>query len=467
MSNKKQSSGCRRYILAALIALLMTMLLAAGLTFLPRLLGLSFPFPVSFAQTIIRDTPKADKTSNPGKINRADKPAPPAVKITHTPGTISLKWEPIPNAVNYEFLLLADERNTPDNVILRQVLYTNGTFLNRAHNHYPASTEALAKARWTVRGLDYSNRPISGFSALLPVTAGVFDSPTLLITGELDKMTDAPLYPSYAWIPRDDTPLYEVEVWQRVQNDSGDADYLQAIYHTEEIAFFDPMAYRRPGNYFWRVRPLRSSSQGDDWSEPQFFRVKSPSEVKIAALGDSITHGGGSIAAPPCYPMYTYMSYSPVPIKNLGRSGDTTGDLTDRFEDDLLPFAPETLLIMGGINDLRIGLNADSIIANLAWLEESAWENGITPVFSTVLPLNPQRMAEITDIEPVAEGWQSELIAVNQWIRSREYFIDISSPELVDEKGWLRESCSADGLHPDASAKKIIGETVGKYLQKF
>ena len=198
MSNKKQSSGCRRYILAALIALLMTLLLAAGLTFLPRLLGLSFPFPVSFAQTIIRDTPKADKTGNPGKINRTDKPAPPAVKITHTPGTISLKWEPIPNAVNYEFLLLADERNTPDNVILRQVLYTNGTFLNRAHNHYPASTEALAKARWTVRGLDYSNRPISGFSAPLPVTAGVFDSPTLLITGELDKMTDAPLYPSYA-----------------------------------------------------------------------------------------------------------------------------------------------------------------------------------------------------------------------------------------------------------------------------
>ena len=64
MSNKKQSSGCRRYILAALIALLMTLLLAAGLTFLPRLLGLSFPFPVSFAQTIIRDTPKADKTGN-------------------------------------------------------------------------------------------------------------------------------------------------------------------------------------------------------------------------------------------------------------------------------------------------------------------------------------------------------------------------------------------------------------------
>ena len=69
MSNKKQSSGCRRYILAALIALLMTLLLAAGLTFLPRLLGLSFPFPVSFAQTIIRDTPKADKTGDPGSKN--------------------------------------------------------------------------------------------------------------------------------------------------------------------------------------------------------------------------------------------------------------------------------------------------------------------------------------------------------------------------------------------------------------
>ncbi|MDO4204049.1 MAG: GDSL-type esterase/lipase family protein [Selenomonadaceae bacterium] len=458
MPTQNRNSGCRRYIVAALIALLMTVLLAAGLTFLPRLFGISLTFPVSFAKTVSRDSRKPDKAADT---------AAPAVRIAAVPDTISLKWEPIPNAVNYEFLLLQDDRNTPDSVILRQVLYTNGTFLTRQSRHYPDSTEALSKARWTVRGLDYRDRPVSDFSAPLPLTAGAFDSPTLLISGELDKMADAPLYPSYAWIPRDDTPLYEVEVWQRVRTDKENADYLLAVYHTEEIAVFDPMAYRRPGSYFWRVRPLRNNSQGDGWSEPQFFRVNPPEEVQIAALGDSITHGGGSIAAPPCYTMYTYMNYSPVPIKNLGRSGDTTGDLTDRFEDDVLPFAPKTLLIMGGINDLRLGFDADSIIANLAWLEEAARENGITPVFSTVLPLNPQRMAEFTDIEPVAEGWQAELTIVNEWIRSREHFIDISSPELVDEKGWLRESCSADGLHPDASAKKIIGETIGKYLQKF
>lgn len=74
-------------------------------------------------------------------------------------------------------------------------------------------------------------------------------------------------------------------------------------------------------------------------------------------------------------------------------------------------------------------------------------------------------MISFPNIEPVADGWQQELAKVNEWIKTREHFVDVSSPALIDEVGWLRESYSADGLHPDANAKKHMGEAIGNYLK--
>lgn len=451
---KKSKSGCRRYLLAAGIALLMAVTIAAGLAFLPRLFGLELPWPVSFAQTLGRG--KAD-----------DEPAAqaPVKKITQVPQTISLKWEPVPNAVTYEFLLLEGKKISPDKVLLRQTLYTNGTFLNRRHHHYPNDADVLSRAHWVVRGLDYRGKPLQDFSAPRPIAGEIFDSPTVLISGELDKMTDAPLYPSYAWIPRDDTFRYEVEVWQQGGADVKTGDVRKAVYQIEGSAILDPAPFRQPGSYFWRVRPFTKASRPEDgWSAPQFFTVNPSETVRVAALGDSITHGG-SLAAPPCYRMYTFMDYCPVPVKNLGRAGDTTEDLVNRFQTDVLPFSPEILLIMGGINDLRLGSKADAVIENLYFLEKAARRRGIIPVFVTVLPINPLRMISFPNIEPVADGWQQELAKVNAWIKTREHFVDVSSPALIDEVGWLRESYSADGLHPDANAKKHMGEAIGNYLK--
>lgn len=181
-------------------------------------------------------------------------------------------------------------------------------------------------------------KPLQDFSSPRPIAGEIFDSPTVLISGELDKMADAPLYPSYAWIPRDDTFRYEVEVWQQGGGDAKTDDVRKAVYQIEGAAILDPAPFRQAGSYFWRVRPfIKNGRPEDGWSEPQFFTVNPPEAVRVAALGDSITHGG-SLAAPPCYRMYTFMDYCPVPIKNLGRAGDTTEDLVNRFQADVLPF---------------------------------------------------------------------------------------------------------------------------------
>lgn len=202
-------------------------------------------------------------------------------------------------------------------------------------------------------------------------------------------MADAPLYPSYAWIPRDDTFRYEVEVWQQGGGDAKTDDVRKAVYQIEGAAILDPAPFRQAGSYFWRVRPfIKNGRPEDGWSEPQFFTVNPPEAVRVAALGDSITHGG-SLAAPPCYRMYTFMDYCPVPIKNLGRAGDTTEDLVNRFQADVLPFFPDILLISGGINDLRLGNKADNVIENLALLEKAARRRGSSPSWLRSCPSIP------------------------------------------------------------------------------
>jgi len=106
-----------------------------------------------------------------------------------------------------------------------------------------------------------------------------------------------------------------------------------------EYDVYDDRAYRTPGHYVYRVRGVTAAGAPlSDWSEEGSFDVAG--NTPIAALGDSITHGGGAITLPPSYTLYDWETYCAVPVKNLGRSGDTTADLLARFDSDVLPFAP-------------------------------------------------------------------------------------------------------------------------------
>ena len=152
-----------------------------------------------------------------------------------------------------------------------------------------------------------------------------------------------------------------------------------------------------------------------------------------------------------------------MPIKNLARSGDTTQQMIDRFDNDVLPFAPKVLLIMAGVNDIRTGSTAEAVIKNLEVLRDKCLANDITPVFCTVTAMNPDKM-NLRGI-PLTDGdWREAREKVNLWIMSTPYFVDVASP-LIDGEGYLRSELTPDGLHPALRGKKIMGETVAKYLR--
>ena len=314
---------------------------------------------------------------------------------------------------------------------------------------------------WSVEGIDVDGGSVGAINNQ-PLSKAVLHPEAPLVFDEYAEMSYVPVYPVYSWATVLNASSYEVELWRRGEG----GDKRVRNYYTYERTLYDETPLNSGGAYYWRVRALDGGGRRySEWSEPREWVVTSPSPV--VAIGDSLTHGGGAISVPPSMLMYCWESYSGVAIKNIGRSGDSTSDMIQRFSRDVLPFAPKVAVILGGVNDIRMGEPAGDVIANLSTLMNMCESNGITPVLVTIPPIEPERMARMEEIETPAGGWRSQLEMVNDWIRSQKYYVDVA-PYLTDKDGNLKKNMTSDGLHPDRDAKKYIGETIGAYLhEKF
>ena len=284
--------------------------------------------------------------------------------------------------------------------------------------------------------------------------AAKFSPPEL--TAEFEQMDFMQLYPTYSWSPIVGTEFYSVQVVR--------VDTNQIVRELKNSEAFnrvtDTTPFIEPGEYFWRVCVVdKRGRQLSDWSEKKFFTVTAP--VEVAVLGDSISHGGAAYI-PAGQLACQWETYSPVPVKNLARSGDTTQMMLARFESDVLPFAPKVLIIFGGINDIRTGATAEAVIANLQALRDKCIANNITPVFCTLTSMNPDIMRSRGI--PLTDGdWQAQRERINAWIMQTPHFIDVADA-LTDQQGYLAAHLTPDGLHPAQRGKMILGKIIGDYL---
>ncbi|WP_315004107.1 GDSL-type esterase/lipase family protein [uncultured Selenomonas sp.] len=378
---------------------------------------------------------------------------PPAAAL---PSSVLLRWAPYNGAVRYEVRILV--RTAEGRMVEQQKLsrvYTTGV-------HIPL-TGLLPQddLYWTVQPLGYDGTPIAAASAPQPVREALADPPAPVLTAEYDKMAYAPLYPVYSWIPLSGQTHHEVEVYRRA------ADGRDVFLHTLQAGeqdVYDDAPFTVPGHYVYRVRGVTTAGTPiSDWSAGGTFDVVP--HTPIAAIGDSITHGGGAITLPPSYTLYDWETYCTVPVKNLGHSGDTTADMLARFDRDVLPFAPRVLIIMGGVNDYRSGVYGAQTVRNLAALGEKCRAHGITPIFLTVTPIRPAWMTKRMTIMTPPSDWMDHRDYINDWVRQQEFSVDVSSM-LADANGELEAAYTTDGLHPDYMGKKHIGQTVDSYLRK-
>lgn len=341
---------------------------------------------------------------------------------------------------------------------------------------FPATGPALAAARFNALQRDFiSSSPFTNIPHAEIYTSGYIprrsEGPELVKNlsvseraAPVPKSTSGVwnltlLYPVYSYLPYPEAAAYEVELLSEYPK----SDSVQRIFSkiTTLCNVYDPSP--RIGTYYWRVRALDASGEAiSEWSLPTMQRTSPADLWEVGLYGDSITHGGGHVLYSPSDPAYSYGTYLDFPAVNLAKSGDSMAMLVARFDRDVLPFHVRTLLVMGGINSIRTGKSAASVIQGLEALRQACMDHHIRPILLTLPPINPDALRRIYH-EATPSDWRVTLDAVNAYIRSVPH-IDTAAPF---GEGALAEDMAFDGLHGDPEMKRIIAMVINAHRQEL
>jgi acyl-CoA thioesterase-1 len=201
---------------------------------------------------------------------------------------------------------------------------------------------------------------------------------------------------------------------------------------------------------------------------------------KIVCFGDSLTLGYLSPTRHSPFPEHvaygTYLQEwigTPGHVLVHGVCGETTQDMRVRFHSDVLEHLPHVAIILGGTNDLGLGVSLAAIMENLEFFYEQAQAHGILPVAVTVPSLREDSCLNddadggvpTSRLSPAIEEAIAQRVAVNQTIK------DICRERQIPVVDWFAETCephtnalapeySNDGLHLTTAGYRKIAEMI-------
>lgn len=180
-------------------------------------------------------------------------------------------------------------------------------------------------------------------------------------------------------------------------------------------------------------------------------------EARVVFMGDSIT----DLWDNPGYGAF----FPGKPYVNRGISGQTTPQMLIRFRPDVIALQPKVVVILAGTNDIAGNtgpMTMDAIEANLASMADLARANNIRVVLASLLPVSDYEKNK--DGQPIIQTKRrppEQIKTLNAWIK--EYaaknghtYLDYYSA-MVDEKGFLKDELSNDGLHANDKGYAVMG----------
>jgi len=175
-------------------------------------------------------------------------------------------------------------------------------------------------------------------------------------------------------------------------------------------------------------------------------------EQRVVFMGDSITDS------------WKLDQYFPgAPYVNRGISGQTTSQMLLRFRADVIDLHPKVVVILAGTNDLAGNtgpMTLEAIEDNLMSMAELAKANSIKTVFASVLPISDYEERDGKPINQSTRRPPEKIRALNEWIRAyaaqnKLIYLDYYSA-MIDDKDFLKEELSEDGLHPNAKGYAVM-----------
>jgi len=199
---------------------------------------------------------------------------------------------------------------------------------------------------------------------------------------------------------------------------------------------------------------------------------------RVVFMGDSITDFW---TLPESFPGKPYV--------NRGIGGQVTAQMLVRMYPDVLNLKPAAMVLLAGTNDVARNngpVTLAMIEEDIMAMTELAQLHGIKVLLSSVTPISdyPYLSQQNGPPAPAVPGGRgapprqkmtegrppSDILKLNAWMK--EYaakvnatYVDYFSA-MVDDRGWLKDGISADGLHPNAEGYKIMTAILAAALQK-
>ena len=222
----------------------------------------------------------------------------------------------------------------------------------------------------------------------------------------------------------------------------------------------------------------RLAEQLQDWNQLGRYHAaneklkEQPADPKrVVFLGDSITDG-----------WKLEESFPGKPYVNRGIGGQTTPQMLARMYADVIALKPAVMILLAGTNDIARNtgpMTAEMIEQNFMAITELAQHHGIKVVLCAVMPVSnypwEQQQREGTSRRPTRSKMTvgrppADILKLNAWIKDYAKRVDAIYADyytaFVDEKGWLKDGYSNDGLHPNAEGYKLMAPVAEEAIQK-
>jgi len=211
-----------------------------------------------------------------------------------------------------------------------------------------------------------------------------------------------------------------------------------------------------------KTQLTRAETRLKDW--PQLARYHdanakvtgtTKNEARVVFMGDSITDSWQNSKFGGFFPGKPYI--------DRGISGQTTPQMLVRFRADVIVLHPRVVVILAGTNDLAGNtgpMTLEAIEDNLISMAELAKANSIKIVLASVLPISDYEQRDGKPIIRTVQRPPEKIRALNDWMKAyatknKLIYLDYYSA-MIDEKGFLKDELSEDGLHPNDRGYAIM-----------